>query len=462
MEKCQFCNNMFGNTQMLRQHQKKTKYCLKIQEAKAKEEIEAKEKKDSDELALKEKQRELTCKFCGKQFKTKYLLNKHQTQAKYCLLLQESQNSREIITSFVTCTFCNKNFSSSTFNRHDSTCKKKNQFLLNQKDQEIAMMKMKAENAEEIAKMKAEIGSIYKESAERAQATIEEIAKQPTYQKNSTRNIQNNLMISNLTPLDLSQARVDSIIDEKYTKNDFYEGQKGAAQIIHKHILTDLNGKSQIVCTDTERGTFHHKDLNGDHVVDYKNAHLIDRVHLPLKIKASKFASEECVKNPTAYKDIVMNESSIRELEAKPGLFNRTMAQLTGKKCVRPLSVKSSEQPSYLPITEELLLENAKFLTIDHILRGPEGYADYALSYPLNDRLIEEEYSNPTFIKYKDRKGDIITDHGGKMLLKMLLESVRERTHELIESNDNVRCECGNIEDSIFQEEFISIVMSNI
>ena len=28
MEQCQFCNNMFGNTQMLRQHQKKTKYMV--------------------------------------------------------------------------------------------------------------------------------------------------------------------------------------------------------------------------------------------------------------------------------------------------------------------------------------------------------------------------------------------------------------------------------------------------
>jgi hypothetical protein len=138
------------------------------------------------------------------------------------------------------------------------------------------------------------------------------------------------------------------------------------------------------------------------------------------------------------------------------------MAQLTGKNCAKPLLVKS-ETNIDLAITEEWLIENAKFLTIEHILRGPEGYADYALSYPLNDRLIEEEdYSNPTFIKYKDRKGDIITDHGGKMLLTMLLESVRERTHELIESNYNVRCECENIEDSIFQEEFISIVMSNI
>jgi hypothetical protein len=76
--------------------------------------------------------------------------------------------------------------------------------------------------------------------------------------------------------------------------------------------------------------------------------------------------------------------------------------------------------------------------------------------------LIEEDYSNPTFIKYKDRKGDIITDYGGKILTKMLLDSVRERTHELIESNENIRSECVNIEDSIFQEEFINIVISNI
>ena len=461
MEQCEFCSNMFGDKKMLRRHQKNTQYCLKIQETKKKEqaeaiikakvkEIEENKAKEAKELSLKEKSKELTCSFCGKQCTTKYILSSHQKQAKYCLKIQEAQNSEEIISSLVTCKFCCKNFSSGNFIRHDAICKKKNEFLIKEND------KLKAEKDQEKV-----IISIYKNLAERSQAAFEEIAKRPTYQKHSTRNIQNNLIISSLTPLDLSQARVDSIIDEKYTKNDFYEGQKGAAQIIHKHILTDSNGKSQIVCTDTERGTFHHKDLNGEHVVDYKNAHLIDRVHLPLKIKASKFASEECVKNPTAYKDIVMNESSIRELEIKPGLFNRTLAQLTGKNCAKPL-ITSSDKLNDLTITEEWLIENAKFLTIEHILRGPEGYADYALSYPLNDRLIEEDYLNPRFIKYKDRKGDIITDYGGKMLTKMLLDSVRERTHELIESNENVRSECGNIEDSNFQDEFISIVISNI
>ena len=477
MEQCKFCNNMFGDKKMLGRHQKNTKYCIKIQDTKAKEDADAlvksleeakdkeieenkaKERKEAEEL---EKSKELTCQFCSKKFKTKYLLRIHQTQAKYCLKIQESQNSQEIIADLVICKFCSKNFSSSHFNRHDLTCKKKLEFLLNKKDQEIAILKIEKE---------IEISSIYKASAEsskalaeraqaateRAQATLNDIARQPTYQKNSTKNIQNNLMISSLTPLDLSQARVDSIIDEKYTKNDFYEGQKGAAQIIHKHILTDSEGKSQIVCTDTERGTFHHIDLNGEHVIDYKNSHLIDKVRLPLKRKAGKFAAEECVKKPEAFKEIIMNESSIRELEIRPGLFNRTIAQLTGKNCAKQLI----DQPANLSITKEWLLENAKFLTIEHILRGLEGYADYALSYPLNDRLIiDDDYYDSEhkveFLKYKDSKGDIIVDVNGLLLGKMIIDSLDDRIKTLIKDND-----LDQVED-ILMSEFIEIILNNI
>ena len=458
MEQCQFCTNMFGNTQMLKQHQKKTKYCLKIQEERTKQDLEAKHKKDAEDLALKEKNKELTCRFCGKEFKTKYLLRIHQTQAKYCLKIQESQNSKEIIVALITCKFCSKNFSYSHFNRHNLTCKKKIQFLT----EEITRLKIEKEKDEKEIYKKIAVNS--QATAERAQATIDEIARKPTYQKNSTKNIQNNLMISNLTPLDLAQARVDSIINEKYTKNDFYEGQKGAAHIIHKHILTDLDGKSQIVCTDTERGTFHHIDLNGDHIVDYKNVHLINRVHLPLKRKAGKFAAEEYVKNPSASKEIIMNETSIRELETKPGLFNRTLAQLTGKKCVRPLSVKSTPNID-LSISEDLILENAKFLTIDHIRKGSEGYAEYALSYILCDRLlIDEDYYNSvsksSILRYIGNDGRLITDYGGKIFTNMIINSLRKRNKTLSEENPNDIF--LDLDDLLFQEEFIELVMNNI
>jgi hypothetical protein len=323
------------------------------------------------------------------------------------------------------------------------TCKKKNKFLI-----------------EEIAKLKDEKVEIYKNLAERSQNAIEEIAKKPMYQKTSNRIIQNNLMISNLTPMQLIQPHVESVIASNYTSNDFYGGQKGAAQMIYKHFVADDNGKSKIICTDIKQGAFHHKNSNGEHVVDYNNAHLIKTVHAPLKKKACEIAAKELVKNPDMMKEINRNSTSISELTSKPGIFNTAMAEMTGKNSAKELLIETSDY--YLAITEKWLIENAKFLTIDHILRGPEGYADYALSYPLNDRLIEEEYLNPTFLKYRDSSGNIITDYGGKMLTKMLFESVRERTCELINSNDKVQIEYVNIEDSIFQKEFISIVMNNI
>ena len=200
MEQCKYCFKMFGDKKMLGRHQKNTQYCLKIQETQAKDEADAKakakQKKEAEELIFKEQAKELTCQFCSNQFKTKHLLHIHQTQTKYCLKIQESQNSQCIISSLFTCKFCQKNFSSSHFNRHDLTCKKKIQFLLNQKnedntnkDQEIAMLKLKAEKDEEIAKLKSEkeidilkiekekeISSIYKADAERIQATNEKIA----------------------------------------------------------------------------------------------------------------------------------------------------------------------------------------------------------------------------------------------------------------------------------------------
>ena len=499
MEQCQYCSNMFGDKKILHRHQKNTKYCLKIQEerqqALAKALDEAKERKEAEDLILKE----LTCQFCSKQFKTKYLLSSHQKQAKYCIKIQESQNSQEIIPSLVTCSFCKKNFSTSNFNRHDSTCKKKNQSLTDEinrlkendkekekeKDQEISILKMKAEKDQEISilKMKAkkdeEISSIYKAVAERAHATIEEIAKQPTYQKNSTRNIQNNLMIAGLTPLDLAQARVNSIIDEKYTKNDFYGGQKSVAEVIHKYLTTDSNGKSQIVCTDTERGTFHHIDVNGEHVVDYKNRDLIEKVHLPLKRKACEFAAEEYVKNPSASKEIITSENSIRELESKPGLFNRTMAQLTGKNCAKQLITETDQPPDLsiteellendqlpdLSITEEWLLENAKFLTIEHILRGPEGYADYALSYPLKDRLIEEDDLDNTFLKYIDKDSLVIIDYGANKFTKMLFDSIKDKNKLLIGEYESISVsnhEKLDIECSIFRNDFVKILLENL
>jgi hypothetical protein len=492
MEQCQFCNNMFGDTKMLKQHQKKTKYCLKIQEAQAKEESEAKAKLET--IKLQETTKELTCQFCNKQFKTKYKLATHQTQTKYCLKIQESKNY-EVISTLETCKYCNKNFSTINFIRHASICKKKIQFLLNEKDQEIAkkdqeIAKKDQENVKLKLKAAEEIGMIYKAVADRSQATIEEIAKKPTHQKTTTKNIQNNI-IANLTPLDLSQNRVAFAIAEKYTKSDFYQGQKGVAQVVHKHLLTDTSGKSQIVCTDAKQGAFHHKSLDGEQVVDYENAHLIKSVHDPIKKKAGEIAAVEITKNPMLIGEIRKNTFSISELDSKPGVFNKRMSQLTGKNCARSVleltSIPTLKVEEIFPITQEWLLENVKFFTIEHILKGPEGYADYFATYVLKDRILVLDNSD-AFIRFKDGCGELIDDPGVVILTKLIFDSLRVRNKELIMEyctclNDNFadngaeivqlldyrvaveKCADGNYigdEDGDFRMEFIGFLLSKI
>ena len=489
-QQCKFCCNIFGNSQMLRQHQTKTKYCLKIQQKLAQIEAEAIEKAKIDAESI-EQTKELLCQYCGKNFKTKYILQSHQLQAKYCLKIQESKNSQEIISSLVICKYCNKNSSSSNSIKHNLICREKIQFL---KEENI---KLKTEKAEEINKLKSEkaeeITDIYKEQYIRAQNTIEEIAKKPTtYQKNKI--IQNNI-VSGLTPLNLDPDRVLKVISDKYTTSDFYGGQRGAAQMIYKHLVTDENGKSQIICTDTSRGKFHYKDMNGEEVIDLKNVHLIGTIQEPLKKKAGEITVVEMKKNPIMMETIGRNMSDISKLDYKSGVFNNTIAELSGTYCARPIIINKitlNNVDDLNNITDECLTENVKNFSIDHVLKGPEGYAEYAVEYALENSLLCDDIET-LLIKYKDKDGVIIMDPGMLNLSKKFFGSIKDKNKELIMSycanlnfaenmdkmvelldykaavdncadgvDDSVDSVYDGVDDSKFCDEFVKLVLSKI
>ena len=101
-------------------------------------------------------------------------------------------------------------------------------------------------------------------------------------------------------------------------------------------------------------------------------------------------------------------------------------------------------------------------MTIEHILRGPEGYADYALSYPLKDRLIidDEDDLEQTFLSFRNSFGEIIIDYGAKILFKMLFESVREQIYLLLE--ENTKIETVKFDSPVFQKEFTKILLDNV
>lgn len=83
------------------------------------------------------------------------------------------------------------------------------------------------------------------------------------------------------------------------------------------------------------------------------------------------------------------------------------------------------------PITEEVMIENVPNLTIDHIKKGPSGYAEYALEYPLKDRIVCTDFSRRK-IKYKDSEGNVITDPEMNNLAKKFFSSIKDKNEELI------------------------------
>ena len=82
-------------------------------------------------------------------------------------------------------------------------------------------------------------------------------------------------------------------------------------------------------------------------------------------------------------------------------------------------------------MTDEHLLDSVPNLTIDHIIKGPEGYAEYALEYPLKDRVLCSDYSRRK-VKFKDKDGKVITDPEMTTLAVKFFESIKDKNRELI------------------------------
>ena len=115
--------------------------------------------------------------------------------------------------------------------------------------------------------------------------------------------------------------------------------------------------------------------------------------------------------------------------------LRNNIQELAMKAVSRSTTTKNTQINNYIqnlqPITDEHLLENVQHLSIDHILRGPEGYADYALEYPLKDRLICVDYARRK-VKFKDREGNIITDPEMTNLATKFFNSIKDKNKELI------------------------------
>jgi hypothetical protein len=129
---------------------------------------------------------------------------------------------------------------------------------------------------------------------------------------------------------------------------------------------------------------------------------------------------------------IVRYEQQIKELQDR-------LENVAIKAVQRP-TTRNTHINNYIhnmkPLTQEHLIGSVPNLTIDHIIKGPEGYAEYALEYPLKDRMVCSDYSRRK-VKFKDKDGKVITDPEMSTLAVKFFESIKEKNKELIRKYAN-------------------------
>lgn len=82
-------------------------------------------------------------------------------------------------------------------------------------------------------------------------------------------------------------------------------------------------------------------------------------------------------------------------------------------------------------VTDQTFIDNLKNFSIEYIKKGAEGFANYALEHPLNNRIACVDYARKK-IKYKDENGNIISDPEMMKLSTQLFKSILSKNKELI------------------------------
>jgi len=136
-------------------------------------------------------------------------------------------------------------------------------------------------------------------------------------------------------------------------------------------------------------------------------------------------------------------KETIRELQDK-------LENIALQAVKRPTTMNKTNINNFIqnmePITHEYLVEHTPQLTLEHIQKGASGYAEYALEYPLKDRVACVDYARRK-IKFKNKDGDLIADPEMCKLTPMFFESIKAKSSEIVYSQND-----PNMDSVMFEE----------
>ena len=169
--------------------------------------------------------------------------------------------------------------------------------------------------------------------------------------------------------------------------------------------------------------------------------HLTDPI--TVKIKEDNIKMEEEIKELKQKMD-QKDEELKQKLEAKDEILKNALEQIKiYQEQNEKLLMKAVSTPKikntyntvniehFTPMTQQHLDDNVKNLTLEHINKGPRGYAEYMINYPCKDSLVVTDISRMIF-KYKDENGDLCVDIEARNLINKISKSIDPHNRELI------------------------------
>jgi len=130
---------------------------------------------------------------------------------------------------------------------------------------------------------------------------------------------------------------------------------------------------------------------------------------------------------------VIVNENRILQKDKKDLQERYDKLSLTAVK--RPVTNNKNIQiNNYIqqmdPIKMEDIAQSVPMLTLDHHVKGAEGYAEFALEFPFKNKIVCVDV-NRNKIKYKNDEGDLIEDVGFRKMMTKLCGALKERSFSL-------------------------------
>ena len=142
------------------------------------------------------------------------------------------------------------------------------------------------------------------------------------------------------------------------------------------------------------------------------------------------------------------NEMLRSQLDKLQDRYDKLATTAVKRPTVSNKTIQINNYIKNMPVlTTKHIEDSVPLLTLEHHVKGAEGYAEFALEVPFKDKIVCVDVSRDK-IKYKNSEGDVIEDVGFRKMMKKLCKAVLTRSFQLGVEHQNKLYDSGDFTEA--------------